>query len=451
MDVHGRFFLIPSFVISFLLCACSKLVQPLENRPTPIALVRLISDGTVLVLHFIYLLSSRDPNLGKHWTVRRTVISSCCSFSVKPNDSYQHLLDILGSSMANLYAHVLFLSSVVGNHYMLVCAADIILEYLAVSLQQQYIRVDPSWRRWVALMANCVLTGLNCWNVQWTTATFAIYMKSLFMSFWMAKIWLNLPTIRATFYENREDIALLLCLTLTLLLLLVATKEFRCFPQDVVSANQTVLLPLYEHLVGIKSPELPIIVACYYAGSLNNFFLSVEPFSKAALSGQLPFSLTLYSDLLWSPIVLLLCKGFIAIICVGYLEDDLELLGSTWNCLLLISALIFDVALLRDNFLSLKCSNGSQMQFMAVVMLHVGFQVANIGWIFHRLTGFGEIAKTLLFIGAVTIVIFRLVQSEPFVEFCCNKLKLECCGKLWVPTARTEPRSEKDCAMESLA
>lgn len=68
MDVHGRLFLISSFVVSFTLSVASKLVQDwAEAAPSPSleSHFRLVSDGAVLVLHFIYLVSSRDSGLGR--------------------------------------------------------------------------------------------------------------------------------------------------------------------------------------------------------------------------------------------------------------------------------------------------------------------------------------------------------------------------------------------------
>lgn len=67
MDVHGRLFLISSFAISFTLSVASKLVREWsEVRPSPSleSHLRLVSDGAVLVLHFIYLVSSRDSGKG---------------------------------------------------------------------------------------------------------------------------------------------------------------------------------------------------------------------------------------------------------------------------------------------------------------------------------------------------------------------------------------------------
>lgn len=69
MDVNGRLFLISSFVVSFTLCVVAQLMmmQDQQRRAAPAdeSHFRLVSDGAVLILHFIYLVSSRDSGLGE--------------------------------------------------------------------------------------------------------------------------------------------------------------------------------------------------------------------------------------------------------------------------------------------------------------------------------------------------------------------------------------------------
>ncbi|XP_058443245.1 uncharacterized protein LOC131425395 [Malaya genurostris] len=428
MDLSGRHFLVSSFFVSVIICIGSKLTEMPETRPTP-SYFRLVSDGAVLVLHFIYFGSSIDLSLAH------------------PNDSYQFLLNSLGDGVATIYAHVQFTASIVGNIYMLICASDIILEYMTILIYPQPNATSLFlWRRWVAVAATCLLTALNCYNIQWTTTTFAIYIKSLFMSFWVAKIWFNWSSIRATVTANESGLTLMMILTFGLIVLLIAIKEFDCFPQDVVSANHTVLLPLYEHLIGLQIPELPIIVSCYYADSLNSFFLSPDPFIQAAQNCQLPSALALRHEKTTSPIMLLLIKSAITVVVVGYMDDDLGLLGSTWNCLLLTGAILFDMALLlgTGDTTKLKFALSGKAQTFTVWLLHAGFQLANVGWIFHRVTGFEQVGKMLIFVTAVSIVAFRLVKIDAFVRIFCNRWKLTCCVKAVDATGGAKPPATKD-------
>ncbi|XP_065077040.1 uncharacterized protein LOC135700451 [Ochlerotatus camptorhynchus] len=412
MDVHGRLFLISSFAVSFTLSVASKLLQEwAEATPSPSLEnhFRLVSDGAVLVLHFIYLVSSRDSGL------------------VPPADSFRFLLKTIGPQMARVYVCIQFMSSIVGSHYMSLCACDIIVEYVDILLEQRFhIGVDQCWRRWIALASNLLLTIFNCCSVHWTTPSYGIYMKVLFISFWMAKIWLNFPSLVIIIRNNWQHPALLFILTIALLALLVAIKELKCFPPDTTSANQTVLLPLYEHLVGVKCPELPVIVSCFYAGSMNSYFLSLEPSLTAAQLDHLPSVFKLFSRNNNSPILLLIVKFFITATVVVYLSDDYDLLGSTWNCLFLISAFLFDFALVKENCTTLVCTNSDKLTAAATMLMHVGFQLANLGWIYHRLTGLADIIKSLFLMFVVTKVIFKLVENGQVIDFCINTLKLEC-------------------------
>ncbi|XP_055587998.1 uncharacterized protein LOC129740359 [Uranotaenia lowii] len=173
---------------------------------------RVASDGVALILHFLYLFSSRDEHLAD---------------SV---NSYQLVLDKLGHKPAKIYAHLQFVASIVANHYMSLCAADIILEYLVVMYQLPDLEaLSAKWRRWVALGSNCLLTMLNCYNPHWTTITFAVYAKSLFMSFWMTKIWYNFDQIRTILERNSLSAITLLLAMVILITVLVATKECHCF------------------------------------------------------------------------------------------------------------------------------------------------------------------------------------------------------------------------------
>ncbi|KAL1377252.1 hypothetical protein pipiens_016392 [Culex pipiens pipiens] len=406
MDVHGRLFLISTFVASVVLCVGSKLAEGTFRRASYAGgYLRYAGDGSVLALHFVYLASSREVWLAK------------------PNESLRLVADSLGSPVASIYAHLQFLVSVLGNHYMAVCASDIVLEYLGILLQQQrMVPLDPR---------------------PWTTATFAVYMKSLFMSFWLAKVWFNLPAIQAAITSNQQDFLLLCALTFTLLIILISTKELGCFPHDVVSANQTVLIPLYEHLVGINAPELPIIAACYGAGSMNNFFLGSDPTIQAAQSGHLPFALSLTHPTTHAPIVLLTTRTLITACAVLYLNlYDLTLLSSCWDFLLLTSAILFDVTLLRARHVDLNCQfTQHHRPVLPTSLLHASFQLATAGWIFHRISPLRQVTTTLLFTAALTIVAFKALQSEPFVELCCNRARLECADR-----ERPPPAVAKDAA-----
>ncbi|XP_039434773.1 uncharacterized protein LOC120416926 [Culex pipiens pallens] len=429
MDVHGRLFLISTFVASVVLCVGSKLAEGTFRRSSYAGgYLRYAGDGSVLALHFVYLASSREVWLAK------------------PNESLRLVADSLGSPMASIYAHLQFLVSVLGNHYMSVCASDIVLEYLGILLQQQrMVPLDPVWRAYCALFGNALLTALNCHSVPWTTATFAVYMKSLFMSFWLAKVWFNLPAIQAAITSNQQDFLLLCALTFTLLIILISTKELGCFPHDVVSANQTVLIPLYEHLVGICAPELPIIAACYGAGSMNNFFIGSDPTIQAAQFGHLPFALSLTHPTTHAPIVLLTTRTLITACAVLYLNlYDLTLLSSCWDFLLLTSAILFDVTLLRARHVDLNCQFTQHRPVLPTSLLHASFQLATAGWIFHRISPLRQVTTTLLFTAALTIVAFKALQSEPFVELCCNRARLECADR-----ERPPPAVAKDAAVTS--
>lgn len=348
-------------------------------------------------------------------------------FTVPPDDSFRFLLKAIGPQMARVYVCIQFITSIVGNHYMSLCASDIIVEYVDILLEQRFhIGVDQFWRRWIALGSNLLLTIFNCCSVHWTTPSYGIYMKVLFISFWMAKIWINFPSLVMIIRNNWQLPVLLLILTIALLALLLAIKELACFPPDTTSANQTVLLPLYEHLGRIKCPELPVIVSCFYAGSMNSYFLSLEPSLMAAQLDHLPCVFKLFSRYNHSPIPLLIVKFCITATIVGYLSDDYDMLGSIWNCLLLISAFLFDFALMKQNCTTLVCKNSDKLTVAATILMHVGFQLANLGWIYHRLTGLADIIKSLFLVFVVTRVMFKLVENGQVIDFCVNTLKLEC-------------------------
>ncbi|XP_029717486.2 uncharacterized protein LOC115260608 [Aedes albopictus] len=437
MDVHGRLFLISSFVVSFTLCVASQLMQDLQQQqqrrrsaPALESHFRLVSDGAVLVLHFIYLVSCRDSGL------------------VQPVDCFRFILETIGPQMASVYVYIQFFASVIGNHYMSLCACDIIVEYVDVLLEYRYrevtMRTTHYWRRWIALGSNLLLTIFNSCSIHWATPSYAIYMKVLFISFWALKIWLNVGLVKT----NGQELVLLLPATMILLVLLIAIKELKCFSPDITSANQTILLPLYEHLIHIKCPELPVIVSCYYAGSMNNYFLALEPSLMAAQLEHLPCVFKLFNRDTNSPVLLLAVKFIITLITVGYLEDDYDLLGSIWNALLLIGAFLFDFALMKKHCADIMCSDGGKLQVTAAVSMHLGFQLANVGWIYHRLTGLEDIVKFLLLAIVVSKLVFKIIESGAIIEFCINTLKLECHSR---PSEDLNPQiTAKKALLESL-
>ncbi|XP_062540960.1 uncharacterized protein LOC134209001 [Armigeres subalbatus] len=433
MDAHGRLFLISSFAVSFTLCVASQLMQDQHQLKAAAAAAppeshfRLVSDGTVLILHFIYLVRSRDSEL------------------VNPVESFRFILATNGPQLASAYVYIQFFSSVIGNHYMTLCACDIIVEYVDILLEHRFriIATNHHWRRSIALGSNLLLTVFNCCSIHWTTPSYCIYMKVLFISFWMLKIWLKITS--AEF--GGQDLALPLLSTIILLMFLIAIKELKCFPSDIASANQTILLPLYEHLIRVKCPELPIIVSCYYSGSMNSYFLALEPSLVAAQLEHLPCVFKLFNRDTNSPVLLLVAKFVITSIVVGYLKDDYDLLGTIWNVLLLMNAFVFDCALMTRNCHHAACSSGGKLQQTAKSIVHLGFQLANIGWIYHRMTGFAVVVKFLLLVIVVSKVVFKLFDNGVVIAYCINTLKMECHSQ---PSDDFATDKEKKDLLESL-